>query len=63
VVSPQQEADRDLAKWQDLKKQYPDPEERLLALMTSFFRPPPPCDVEYSAIERTLMEIMSDAQA
>lgn len=59
-MTPQENASAALAMWQQLKRRYRDPGDRMDALMREFFAPPPPCEVEYSALERTMIEEWAD---
>jgi hypothetical protein len=51
-MTPQQQADITLARWQALR--WVAPEERIEILMRDFFAPVPPCDVEYEATLRNV---------
>jgi hypothetical protein len=48
MMTPQQHADCALARWQEMRDL--PPEQRIEALMADFFRPLPPCDVEFDII-------------
>jgi hypothetical protein len=58
-MTPQQQADLALQKWQSLRALPPD--ERIEALMASFFLPPPVSDFEYEIALRDVTAVMADA--
>jgi hypothetical protein len=58
MVSPQQQADADLAEWQRLRNAGLTPEQRLDALMATFFQPPIELDVRYQdQLNAVMMEM------
>ena len=59
MLTSQQHADAALQHWQDLRARFPDPEERMDALMRDFFRHPVESAVEYDATLRRVSEEMA----
>jgi hypothetical protein len=59
MVTRQQHADAALQHWQDLRARFPDPEDRIEALMIDFFRDPIASAVEYEATLRQVSEEMA----
>lgn len=59
MTTSQQHADAALQHWQDLRDRFPNPEDRIEALMIDFFRNPISSAVEYEATLRRVSEEMS----
>jgi len=60
-MSIQHHANIALREWQRLKPAYPEPIDRIQALVSDFFAPLPPSDIEYEITLRDISEIMAHA--
>ena len=59
MVTRQQHADAALQHWQDLRARFPNPHDRIEALVRDFFRHPVASAVEYDATLRRVSEEMA----
>lgn len=62
MVTPQQNADVELARWQALREIELTPAERMSRLIADFFLPPIDLDTKYEDQLRAVAEEMNDAQ-
>jgi hypothetical protein len=58
-MNRQQSANLELAKWQALRNAGLTPEQRMERLMSDFFAPMPPSDIEYQATLNRIAEEMA----